>query len=262
MNPRPTAAPARRKQGAPLVLAILALFAVPAAAFAQPSASAASPPPLPSYDVHRASAPIVVDGLANEAAWNAASAPIALQFLWDQQTGPRQETAARLLWDDEYLYVFYDAVDVDITAAFENRDDPVYRDDALEIFVNPRPNQLGIYYGLEINAKGVMYDYLLHDSTMFFKRYDMTGLKIAPAYRGTLNERGDTDQGWTLEIAIPWANFEELSRRPQVGAVWSANLNRWDSVGQTRRMTIWSDPLVARVHPHYPSRFGELRFVE
>jgi hypothetical protein len=230
--------------------------------FAQAPAAAATAPPIPRYDVRRATGPIVVDGLLDEAAWGAASAPVSLQFLWEQQTGAKQPTLVRLLWDDEYLYVAYDAVDADITASFLNRDDPVYRDDALEIFVNPRPSQLRTYYGLEINARGVMYDYLLNDSTMFFKHFDMAGLKIAPRLRGTLNERSDTDQGWTLEVAIPWANFEVLSRRPQVGAMWTANLNRWDGVAPDRRMTIWSDPLVTRVHPHFPSRFGELHFVE
>src|SRR5690606_10614670 len=229
---------------------------------AQAGGAAAAPPPIPRYDVKRATGPIVIDGRVDDAAWASASAPVSLQFLWDNQTGPKQPTLVRLLWDDEYLYVAYEAEDVDVTATLENRDDPVYREDALEIFINPRPSQLGIYYGLEINAKGVMYDYLLHDSTAFFKHFDMAGLKIAPHIDGTLNQRDDTDQGWTLEVAIPWGNFEVLSRRPQVGAVWTANLNRWDSVGEARRMSIWSDPLVTRVHPHYPSRFGELHFVE
>ncbi len=266
MNPRLSAAPSRRTPGSPLVLPsallLLAAAIAPASAVAQASAAAASPPPVPTYEVRRATSPIVIDGIVDEDAWKAASPPVSLQFLWEEQTGPKQETLVRLLWDDEYLYVAYEAEDKDLTATFLNRDDPVYRDDALEIFVNPRPSQVGLYYGLEINARGVMYDYLLHDSVSFFKRFDMTDLKIGTHLRGTLNERDDVDEGWGLEVAIPWANFEVLSRRPQVGAVWTANLNRWDGAGQERRMSIWSDPLVTRAHPHYPSRFGELHFVE
>lgn len=263
MNPRRIAASARRTPSSPLVPGLLLILAAGIGATpAAGQASAASPPPVPSYEVRRATSPIVIDGIVDEDAWKAASSPVSLQFLWDEQTGAKQETLVRLLWDDQYLYVSYEAEDTDLTATFLNRDDPVYRDDALEIFVNPRPSQVGLYYGLEINARGVMYDYLLHDSVTFFKRFDMTDLLIGVDLRGTLNEREDTDEGWGLEVAIPWANFEELSRRPQVGAVWSANLNRWDGAGQERRMSIWSDPLVTRAHPHYPSRFGELRFVE
>ena len=78
-----------------------------------------------------------------------------------------------------------------------------------------------------------------------------------------MNDRTDTDKGWSLEAAIPWANFEELSRRPPVaGTVWKANFNRWDGVRPNRRMSIWSDPQNAESWPHVPSRFGELAFVD
>src|SRR3712207_8346274 len=56
------------------------------------------------------------------------NAPVVnLQFLWENQTGAKQATAARLLWDDENLYVSYDVVDADINAVFLNRDDPTDR---------------------------------------------------------------------------------------------------------------------------------------
>jgi hypothetical protein len=218
---------------------------------------------VPRYEVARATAPIAVDGELDDAAWSAAAPAVTLQFLWDEQTGTKQRTLVRLLWDDQALYVAYAAEDADITAQYTQRDDPTYRDDALEIFVNPDPRQEAVYYGFEVNARGVLYDYLNYNSRTLFKRFDATGVEIATALRGTLNNRQDTDEGWTLELAIPWANFEELSRRPPVaGAVWRANLNRWDGVEPDRRMSIWSDPLESTAWPHVPGRFGELVFVD
>ena len=41
---------------------------------------------------------------------------MALQFLWESQTGAKQMTRARLLWDTQALYVGFDADDVDISA--------------------------------------------------------------------------------------------------------------------------------------------------
>jgi hypothetical protein len=220
-------------------------------------------PPIPRYEVKRASSAPTIDGKLDEAAWSQASAPITLQFLWDSQTGAKQKTAARLLWDAQALYLGFEADDADITARFLQRDDPTYRDDAVEIFINPDPKQEAVYYGFEMNARGVLYDYLNYNSRTLFKRFDATGMTIATAIRGTLNVPGDTDQGWTLEAAIPWANFEELSRRPPVaGAVWKANVNRWDGVEPARRMSIWSDPQNTTSWPHVPSRFGEIVFVE
>lgn len=219
--------------------------------------------PAPRYEIRRATSAVVVDGRLDEAAWAGASAPLTLQFLWEAQTGAKQRTSARLLWDAEALYVGYDVEDADIVAQFTERDDPTYRDDAVEIFINPNPTQETVYYGFEWNVRGVMYDYLNYNSRTLFKRFDATGVQVATTMQGTLNERTDTDTGWTLEAAIPWANFEELSRRPPVaGAVWKANVNRWDGVEPNRRMSIWSDPQQANPWPHVPARFGELVFVD
>ncbi len=225
-------------------------------------AAQAAQAPIPRYEIKRAPSPIAIDGKLDDAAWATASPAVTLQFLWESQTGAKQKTSARLLWDAQAFYIGFDAEDADINARFLQRDDPTYRDDAVEIFINPDPKQEVVYYGFEMNARGVLYDYLNYNSRTLFKRYDATGVTIATSLRGTLNERTDTDNGWSLEAAIPWANFEELSRRPPVaGAVWKANFNRWDGVEPNRRMSIWSDPQNTTSWPHVPSRFGEIVFV-
>jgi hypothetical protein len=227
------------------------------------AATLAAQAPIPRYEIKRAASPVAIDGKLDEAAWASASPAVTLQFLWDNQTGAKQKTAARLLWDAQALYVGFDADDADVNAQFQQRDDPTYRDDAVEIFINPDPKQETLYYGFEMNARGVLYDYLNYNSRTLFKRFDSTGVKIATSIRGTMNDRTDTDSGWSLEASIPWANFQELSRRPPAaGAVWKANINRWDGVEPNRRMSIWSDPQNTDAWPHVPSRFGELVFVD
>jgi hypothetical protein len=222
----------------------------------------AAQPAVPRYEVKRAAAPPTIDGNLDESAWTAAPA-VTLQFLWESQTGAKQMTQARLLWDAQALYVGFAADDADITARYEQRDDPTYRDDAVEIFINPNPQQEAVYYGFEMNARGVLYDYLNYNSRTLFKRFDATGMKIATVVRGSLNDRTDADSGWSLEALIPWPNFEELSRRPPaVGTMWKVNFNRWDGVEPNRRMSIWSDPQNNESWPHVPSRFGEIVFVE
>ena len=225
------------------------------------AASLAAQPPVPRYEVRRASGRIVVDGKLDEKSW-AAAPPIELIFPWDFQTGAKQKTIARLLWDDDYLYVGYECEDTDIVAQRTERDDPTYLDDAVEIFINPRPSQTGVYFGLEMNARAVLYDYLMVDARYAFKRFNLQGVQLASSIRGTLNVRGDRDQGWSLEVAIPWVNFEELSKRPAPGDIWTAALNRWDGVEPDRRLSMWSDPLQPRANPHVPARFGQLVFVK
>jgi hypothetical protein len=216
-------------------------------------------PPVPRYEVKRAAGRVVIDGKLDEKAWAAAPA-IEFIFPWDFQTGAKQKTTAKILWDDDYLYVGYECEDADIVALHTERDDPTYRDDAVEFFVNPKPSQTTVYFGLEMNARGVLYDYLMSDARYAFKRFNMQGVLLATFIRGTMNARGDKDEGWSLEVAIPWANFEELAKRPVAGTVWTANLNRWDGVEPNRRLSMWSNSGQAQPNPHAPSRFGELVF--
>ncbi|MBL8173766.1 MAG: carbohydrate-binding family 9-like protein [Bryobacterales bacterium] len=221
----------------------------------------AAPAACQSYEVHRTGGKIVVDGRLDDDAWKRA-AFAELQFPWEQP-GAKQKTAVRLLWDEDYLYAAFECDDADVTAHFDQRDDPTYRDDAVELFLNPNPKQ-SFYYGMEMNARGTLYDYFYAWPHLLLKRIDFSGVLLATRIRGTLNLTSDTDQGWSLEVAIPWRNFEELTKAlpPARGSEWTANLNRWDGVEPKRRLSVWADTKLERPSPHQPARFGKLVFVE
>lgn len=219
-------------------------------------------PSVPTYEAHRVTSPINVDGRLDKPVWQQAG-PIVFQFPWEKQTGAKQKTTARLLWDDEFLYVGWDCEDTDIVAHYAQHDDPTYKDDAVEIFINPDPKQ-SFYYGMEINARATVYDYLYAFPKLLIKRVDFDGLHIASYVHGTMNVRGDKDQGWAIELAIPWRNFGDLATKlpPDPGTVWTANLNRWDGTEPDRRLSQWSDSGMVEPDPHNPERFGRLVFVK
>ena len=219
--------------------------------------------PLPLYDVARVGEDAVkVDGRLDEPAWKNAAA-VSFVFPWEQQTGAKQPTAARLLWDSKNLYVGYQCEDTEITAQFLEHDDPVYRDDAVEIFINPNPAESLEYYGLEMNARAVLFEYFATwPKLRILRRLDFTGVQISTHLDGTLNVGGDKDSGWSLELAIPLENFRELTDRlpPRPGTEWRINLNRWDGVEPNRRLSQWSHSGLPTPDPHNPERFGRIRF--
>lgn len=219
-------------------------------------------PPVPTYEVRRTPTPPRIDGHLDDAAWQAAK-PIVFVFPWDGQTGKKQKTVAKLAWDNDYLYVAYECDDTDITALHTLPDDPTYKDDAVEIFIAPLKVK-NLYFGLEMNARAVLYDYLYAFPQRLFKNYDLRGVQLAAQIRGTLNLGGDQDQGWNLELAIPWRAFADLTDQPvpKLGDRWIANLNRWDGTEPNRRLSQWSDSGQLRPNPHYPERFGQLVFRE
>lgn len=216
--------------------------------------------PAPEYVAHRATGPLVIDGDLRDSAW-AAAPVVTLSFRWPEQTGRRQATRVRLLWNDNFLYAAYECEDTDLTAKYEHRDDPTYEDDAVELFLNPFPERPH-YIGLEINARAVLYDYLFVHPTRLYRNYDLKDVQLAGIRRGTLNQSGDTDQGWTIELAVPLNNLvEKRDNAPvQEGTVWTMNLCRWDGSEPNRIFSIWSDSGRKTPNPHSPSRFGHLRF--
>jgi hypothetical protein len=217
-------------------------------------------PPIPGpYSAPFASTPLRVDASLDDPAWTLAPA-VALIFPWESQTGAKQATRVRLAWDESFLYAAYDCDDSEVTVSHFQRDDPTYLDDAVELYVNPLPAQQQAYYGFEMNARGVMYDYfMVFPMLRPLKQYNLTGFQLAARPRPA----SAAAPGWTLELAIPWANFSDLAAvPPRPGDSWRIQLVRWDGAAPRRRLSIWSDSGLESAFPHHPVRFGELRFVK
>lgn len=240
----------------------LALVSLAAPLLAATELPADQLPPLPTYRVARAPRAISIDGQVAEGEWSAAE-PVVLQYWWPEQSGPRQRTEVRLLWDDEALYVCYVCEDEDITAVHTERDDPTYRDDCCEIFIQPDPERKPTaYIGLEMNARAVLYDYFTVLGVALVRRFDLTGWQLMTRLDGTLNVAGDQDRGWVLEVKIPFANFDDLTRTlpPAPGTTWRCQLNRWDGTEPHRALSLWTHSGMKGPNPHNPERFGYLVF--
>jgi hypothetical protein len=238
-----------------LNLAALGLFA------ADKYTEIAGLPPAPSYVVKSAQSKIEVDGKLSEKAW-AGAAPVTLMFPWEDQTGVKQRTTVKLLRDADYLYVGYDCEDIDLTATYEKRDDPVYKDDCVEIFIRP-DERSDHYIGLEMNARGVLYDYFYPFPSRLGRELDLDGVLLKTALNGTLNAGDDRDRGWTLELAIPWRSLTKLTdgQPPATDTQWRVQINRWDGTeAKGRRLSMWGHSGMKKPNPHNPERFGYLLF--
>lgn len=217
-------------------------------------------PPVPSYNVKAINQPITVDGKLSEKIWRSAT-PITLMFPWEEQTGIKQRTTVKLLRDEKYLYVGYECVDNDITATHENRDDPVYKDDCVEIFLKPSEKN-DHYIGLEMNARGVLFDYYYAFPEKNDYSLNLEGVQLKTLLRGTMNKGDDQDQGWSLELAIPWQSLNKLAEQnPPTKTKWRAQINRWDGTeAKGRRLSMWCHSGLKKSNPHNPERFGYLMF--
>jgi hypothetical protein len=185
--------------------------------------------------------------VATEAGW--ASAATSPDFTTaDGSSDPVGRAFARMTWDDTNLYVFVQITDTDIFSSFKNQDDPLWKADCVELFVDADGNRRG-YVELQANPNNVTFDSFFANtrSQAGDEAWD-SNMQIAVKVRGTPDKAGDADQGWDVEIAIPLAAVkgrdETMAVRipPQIGDKWRLNVVRVDyrSSGGNPMVASWN----------------------
>ncbi len=214
-----------------------------------------------TYDVAYTDSAIRVDGRLDEAAWKLVSTVEDFQFPW-WTAGKKEKTKAKLLWDEQYLYVSFVCEDAHIWAEHTERDSPVYKDDCVEVFTSPNPDQLENYFNIEMNVKGASLDFQHPEGPGSKVPWDPK-LGIATTIDGTLNDDTDTDTLWTLEAAIPFRAFSHVAKNtpPQPGHVWRLNLHRLGGQTNTQHSQ-WNPSVSEKPLFHAPQFFGSVTFVK
>lgn len=220
------------------------------------------------YVCHFTTGKIVVDGVINEPAWEKAD---KIEFyLLPPKEGkfkrPTSPTIARLLWDNNYLYIAMEAKDADIWGTIEGRDGPLWSEDVLEIFVKPRQDSFQ-YYEFEFGPKGALLDIFFPSrglKSFAMKRWAPLfnpPIKHAVKINGTLNNWRDRDEGWTLEVAIPFDAFSETTKTPpRVGDKWRFGLCRYDYSVYLEAIEYSSSAQLSRVDFHLYEDYDILSF--
>ena len=160
------------------------------------------------YVCYRADVAPVVDGQLGDPVWQ--RTPWTTDFV-DIEGGdrarPRLRTRAKMLWDDTYFYVSAEMEEPDVWGTLTDRDAIIYNDNDIELFIDPDGDTVN-YYELEANPLGTVFNLLLphtyRDGGPAIIGWDISGLKLAVGVRGTVNTPGDTDEAWTVEMAVPW----------------------------------------------------------
>ncbi len=227
--------------------------------------AAGVPAPL-SYQCLKTAGPIRIDGKLDDAAWRAA--PWTSDFVdieGDSKPRPWFRTRVKMLWDDQYLYIAAELEEPEVKATLTQRDSVIFKDNDFEVFIKPLPETKS-YYEFEINALNTGWDLFLpkpyKEDGQPDNSWDIEGLKTAIAVQGTLNQAGDKDRGWTVEMAYPLSAFSSRQAvpRPKAGTVWRINFSRvqWTAGKAREDNWVWSPQ--GEIDMHVPERWGYLRF--
>lgn len=230
--------------------------------------------------VRRAAGGIHVDGNVDEPAW-AAAAPVGAFLVYPTHEPENGEaTEARMLWDDENLYIAFKTVDKNIQASRTQRYEDVFNDDCVEAFISPFADRPQIYANIEINALGTFLSEIHLSapdpelekmagviSSRYTKKpghylWSPPGLQIGRQHKGTMNDESDEDSWWVIEMSIPLETFYHLGleQKPRAGDIWRFNLYRIGGKTVPPRRNLFFLP--EGKGNHSPEHYGRLVFSE
>ncbi|HUS93278.1 MAG TPA: sugar-binding protein [Phycisphaerae bacterium] len=192
----------------------------------------------PTCHVPEAKPAPAIDGRLDDAAWK--GAPVCrLARTLDGSAPAAQTTEVRLCRDARTLYLAFRCVEAHmgaLKAAGRGKDDSVWQDDSIEVFLSPG----GAYYHFGVNAAGSTYDARGKDPA-----WD-SGLRAAA---------GREKDAWTCELALPLAKLCGDAPSP---VEWTANFNRNRYAAGSWQEFAWSP--TGSGDSHVPGRFGKMLF--
>jgi hypothetical protein len=145
----------------------------------------------------RTPSPMVIDGILNEPEW--ALAERVSDFMQrDPDNGQpgSERTVARVMFDEENIYlsfVMYDGQPERITARDLRRDSRMETDDSIAVILDTFDDRRNGFI-FQVNPLGTKYDALLRNESQINSDWDEKWEAAAQI----------TDEGWQVEIAIPW----------------------------------------------------------
>lgn len=182
-----------------------------------------------TYEARRAGSPPTIDGDLSDPVWTSAQVIDKFYVYQSGGTPAASQGAMRVLWDDQYLYLGMAVKDSNILPAsvvkgISGRDSSIFEGDVIEMFIREKTTSPK-YFEFEWNARGDEFD--ARFDTVRFGQPGVkwnTDMQSAVKVDGTLDNKTDIDQGYTVEARIPLTSFDPI----QVGSAWTFTFARYD----------------------------------
>lgn len=243
-----------------------------------------TPRTVPTLSVNKLAAgtAINIDGKDDEAAWSTAANSGA--FVNVANGNPAAEDSVqgsvKLLWDATNLYAFYRVKDKSLAGKeFEGTkgdethtatgQPKLWTKDTIEMMVDPDGDGDNVdYYEIQVSPNNLVFrsqfDTLQKpnggpNGPFGHEDWELK-MKTATTVQGTVGKSGDdsSDEGYTVEMAIPWAAFSKAKKAPPAsGDTWRMNFYAMENNGGVA----WS-PILGRGNFHHAPRFGRVSFVD
>ncbi len=218
-----------------------------------------------TYAVRRAEQPLILDARWDKPAWGRAD-PIELTYHMGERPAHFPKVQAKLLYDDEAVYVIFRVEDRYVRAAASAHQGPVCRDSCVEFFFTPGTDVDKGYFNVEVNCGGTMlvhFQVVPRKNPMPLKPAELDAISIAHTMPRIVDPEIARPTTWTVEYRFPTslaATYYPGAKKPAPGVTWRANFYKCADDTSHPHWLTWS--CVDRPKPdfHVPSSFGTLVF--
>ncbi len=194
--------------------------------------------------------PITLDGRLEERVWAGEGSALGDSLVGEPLDGPAHAgagfpgpTRVWFAWDERALYVAGDLPDPDLFSEFARQDDPLYKQEAFELFVSA-DNSGTRYLEYQVSARGVTFDARFPRYRKGDEAWD-SRWEVAVDARGTVNDARDRDDGWSVEVAVPWSELCEetaVNCPPAAGQRLRVNVFRLEKIARKRSLGLALSP--------------------
>ena len=161
--------------------------------------------------IPRAAAPPALDGVLDDPIWQGPGVAL-VESLEGEPAPATYATRVRFAWDDRALYVAADLPDPDVWGTLTARDDKLWEEEAFEVFLAADGSGRD-YLELQVSPRGTRFDARFARHRQGEPAWD-GDWQAAVHVAGTIDARGDRDEGWSVEVAVPWSTLCAKTRIP------------------------------------------------
>ena len=182
--------------------------------------------------------------------------PLSPLMLYNNSQPAKQQTVTRVCCDQQAIYIRYDCTDYDIWGTYTQRDEKIYDEEVVEIFIGHGTEDLINYYEFQVSPNGVLLDAKISNPTservnlIVDTSWDCPGIQWYA-------KRHDAENHWMAIMVIPWVAIISEDSLPNV---WRANFYRIERPRNAQpEYSCWSPTMAEPADFHKPAYFGTLR---